>query len=488
MKVTVMIVALLACSALASKLRAQPKTGLIAEMSETESFPMTSYKRDCWQKRPVSKFAGKHSFVQKGNSSYPGAGIDGIDEFKPYERVEKDGFMALDCVLDRMVLQGDKFGPNKHDYTLGDSHGVSVVHYDAHVEKDPTSPKPMTQKLCFEFCRTVPDMLFFGLRNGRDCYCTPFYEQSPGDSSACDSTCEGEPTLICGGKKKSSIFSMHFCDTTGDDLGKAADKALDMVEDLTTKVDKATTIYKKMNEAAEKNQKTFGKAGDPAAGDLMQAAKVYAGDMEKAVVASDKLKKALKGLADDAAKITDFTVPAEITKAERVMEDIEKTLAEAVVALKSLEEELATAQPGPVSEGATKQYLSLMYFVDKKFADVQQTCSGEIVDTPIGGLSKDGCASACDAQVHDCKGFAYFDTGAEEDRVCFLFSSFKSAVYYTGCDAKMMLLQKASKVKGGGEVTCMAKLTEYQGQDLSPQGGGKCKACLKKVVNADRCY
>eukprot|EP00747_Dinoflagellata_sp_TGD_P159612 gnl/TRDRNA2_/TRDRNA2_177906_c5_seq5.p1 gnl/TRDRNA2_/TRDRNA2_177906_c5~~gnl/TRDRNA2_/TRDRNA2_177906_c5_seq5.p1 ORF type:complete len:463 (+),score=155.49 gnl/TRDRNA2_/TRDRNA2_177906_c5_seq5:111-1499(+) len=462
MKLAVATIAVLAMTALAHE-----------ERSRVESIPMVTYKRDCWKKRPVYPVA----------LQLPGAGIE---EFEPYEMVEKDGYYEVDCIKDYMFYHGDKFGANKHDYKLASVSNVSIVHYNAHVPKE--DREAMTQKLCFRFCRTVPDMLFFGLINGRDCYCSPFYNMMAGDSSECDKTCEGEPTLMCGGKKKSSIFSMHFCDSTSEDLSTAASKAKDLAGEIAPKVEKANTLSEKMNDSGEKNQKTFGKAGDLAAGDLMQAAKVYAGDVEKAAAASDKIKDKLKSLSDDAAKIEDFTKPAEVTKAERLMEDIEETVAEAVVSLKAIEEVLATIQPGPVSEGAADQYLPLMYFVEKEFQDVPQTCSGEIVDKPIGGLSMDGCASACDAQVHDCKGFAYFDTGAEEDRLCFLFSSFKSAVYYTGCDKKTMLLQHFKKVKGADEVTCAAKLTEYEGQDLSVDKSGKCKFCLKKLTKADRCY
>ena len=40
----------------------------------------------------------------------------------------------------------------------------------------PDRPKvSMTPKACFNFCRTVPGMLFFGLIYGRDCYCTPYF-------------------------------------------------------------------------------------------------------------------------------------------------------------------------------------------------------------------------------------------------------------------------------------------------------------------------
>jgi hypothetical protein len=468
-----MIVALLVASAAAKGLRSQDS--ILGEISHTEVFPMQTYKNDCWKKIPVSRTAG--SFVQD-----PGAGILG-KKFEPYETVMKDGFMMMDCVQDEMLLHGDKFGANKHDYKMGDSHNVSIVYYNDHVAKE--DRKDMTQKICFEFCRTVPNMLFFGITNGRECYCEPFYNMMAGDSSECDATCEGDPSMMCGGKTKSSIFSMHFCDSTGEDLGKAKTKATDLAGEMKDLVKEATDIAETMTKSGEKNQKTFGKAGDLAAGDLMQKAKMYGGDVEKAAASTDKIKKALKGLAEDASKLDDFTKPDQVTKAERIMEDIEKTVAEGVVSVKALEEVLATVQPGPVTKNAAGQYLPLMYFVDKKFQDVPQTCDGMPVDKPISGLDMDGCASACDAANDGkefCVGFAYFDTAKEDDRLCFLFSKFKTATYYTGCKS---FLQDA---KSDGKVTCVAKLTEFEGQNLSVDKSGKCKNCLKKLTNADRCY
>jgi len=52
------------------------------ETFDLESIPMVTYKKDCWKKRPVSL------------SQLPGAGID---EFKPYELVEKDGYYEVGC-------------------------------------------------------------------------------------------------------------------------------------------------------------------------------------------------------------------------------------------------------------------------------------------------------------------------------------------------------------------------------------------------------
>merc|ERR1719191_2485507 len=146
-----------------------------------------------------------------------------------------------------------------------------------------------------------------------------------GDSSECDLPCEGDPSMMCGGKTKSSIFSMHFCDSTGEDLGKAKDKAKDMAGDMKPKVKKANDIAETMTESGNKNQKTFGKVGDLGAGDLMQEAKIYGGDVEKAAAATDKIKGKLDDLAKDASKLEDFTKPDVVSEAEDIMEDIEKT-------------------------------------------------------------------------------------------------------------------------------------------------------------------
>merc|ERR1719230_2399526 len=86
----------------------------------------------------------------------------------------------------------------------------------------------MDQEVCFEFCRTVPDMMSFGLIHGRDCYCAPYYKMMAGDSSQCDAVCEGKSTTMCGGMTKSSIFTMHMCADTAEDLKGAADKAVEL--------------------------------------------------------------------------------------------------------------------------------------------------------------------------------------------------------------------------------------------------------------------
>eukprot|EP00747_Dinoflagellata_sp_TGD_P159607 gnl/TRDRNA2_/TRDRNA2_177906_c4_seq1.p1 gnl/TRDRNA2_/TRDRNA2_177906_c4~~gnl/TRDRNA2_/TRDRNA2_177906_c4_seq1.p1 ORF type:complete len:132 (-),score=42.99 gnl/TRDRNA2_/TRDRNA2_177906_c4_seq1:71-466(-) len=130
-----------------------------------------------------------------------------------------------------------------------------------------------------------------------------------------------------------------------------------------------------------------------------------------------------------------------------------------------------------------------MHFIDKKYVETPTTCFGDTVGTPIVGKSMDACAAACDSHMSDCVGFSYFGS-EEEEPLCFLLSKFKSAVYYKGCDEeekKEMFLQ-TKKTRKGPEVKCVAKLIEFEGQTLKPDGSGKCKACLKKLVDADRCF
>ena len=101
-----------------------------------------------------------------------------------------------------------RYGAAKHSYENGHA-GVSIVHYNDWVAKEDRAE--MSPKVCFDFCKTVPKMGFFGILNGNKCYCEPYFKQMAGDSSMCDVACPGDKTNICGGASKSSIYAMHDC-------------------------------------------------------------------------------------------------------------------------------------------------------------------------------------------------------------------------------------------------------------------------------------
>jgi len=228
---------------------------------------VTHYRDECFRKKARTK-AHKTQLAQ-----VPGAGLGEID---PFTTVLKDGYLPVECVKDYMYTHGDKFGDNKHEYTLGGVSNVSIVHYAAHVPKE--DRKPMTPEVCFDFCRTVPDMLYFGIKNGRSCYCEPYYKAMESDSSQCDDVCEGDRTLMmCGGQVKSSIFEMHSCDDGPLMLGTSVVRAHAVKTEIDLVVEDAKKAAKGKNELAQTLQDSLGQAGDPVASDLMQVAKVSAG-------------------------------------------------------------------------------------------------------------------------------------------------------------------------------------------------------------------
>jgi len=126
-----------------------------------------------------------------------------------FATVLKDGFFEVGCYTDKMLTTADKFGDEKDKYK--DLAGVSIVNYADLV--DDADKEPMTPTVCFEFCSTIPDMVFFGITAGRTCYCTPYFHPGPGDAGKCDAVCEGDTTLMCGNTGgRSSVFEMHTCE------------------------------------------------------------------------------------------------------------------------------------------------------------------------------------------------------------------------------------------------------------------------------------
>jgi hypothetical protein len=451
------------------------------------SMPMHKFSGDCGTKSSLRLNQNALALLQTHN--VPGAGIA---KFKPFDTVLKDGFMAVDCMKDYMYYRGDKFGDNKHDYKLGPVSNVSIVHYDAFVANEDQTP--MTHKKCFEFCRTVPNMGFFGIVNGRGCYCTPYFNAMESDSSECDSVCEGDSTLMCGGKSKSSLFAMHMCESTKEDLQQRASVAASLKAEMDSKEKSVAALSKDMQATAEYLQKSLGAVGDSAASGLAQDAKVFAGTLEHAAEDTKEAAAKMGSLIKDvhATQVKgDFTKPAVVTKAEKTMEDIDAAVATGEIVTDKLDELniLAKADGTSTVAGAAKQYYPVMYFVDKEFEGVPTTCGGDKVAKPIVARSMDGCATICDKNVHDCVGFQYFNKG--DVTLCFLFSKFTTGFYYTGCGkagpAELGFLQETNKA-APYEAKCFAKLSKFEGTTLKPNPSGKCAQCFKTLTKADRCY
>jgi len=438
-------------------------TSYVQALPSVSASTAHAYAKDCGKRYP--------SLLQK--AKLPGAGMDPVS-ITPYDVVLKDGYMHVGCFKDKMHEYGDKFGNNKFSYNLEESANVSIIRYKEMVLTD--KQEPLTHTVCFKFCRTIPLMGFFGVTHGRDCYCMPYYEQMAGDSSDCDSVCEGDAGSFCGGETKSSIFSMYMCSDTAMELTAVADTSKAVSTNLTNSGTDAMNLAKSMETLAVKNQGTFGKAGDPTASQLMQSTKVFSGKVlhaaEDSLAAAQKLDAGVLQ-AEKMAK-ADFKDNTKITAAEKVIASLEAAATDGTKKLAMLDDLYGLATRGKKGKGRIDEYYPLMYFVDKTYNDVPTTCGGDADEHTVFAQSKGQCAAACDAQVKNCVGFSFYDGG-----LCFLFSKFKSVTYYTKC---------GNVTTDKTKTACYAKLEDFEGVSLKPDPSGKCALCLTKATQAKRCF
>merc|ERR1719310_2148921 len=338
---------------------------LLADAAQLVTLDAGSKKHGCGV---THRTHSKHQY-QKMRVRTPGAGLS---EFTPFEESFHDGFMMIGCVKDDLHLHGDKFGDGKFSYKYGEIANVSIVHYTDVVPSE--DAEEMTHEVCFTFCRSVPEMNFFGITNGRDCYCAPYYQQAAGDSSDCDAVCDGNPSMMCGGKTKSSIFEMHACNDAESNLADASSAAIKQqgaLSELAGVVTEKATI---MQDTAAALQESLGKVGDSAATAHLQEAKVWAGKLTAAAEESAKLSESVTDSEVAATATADGPVPA----MEKATDALIKVTGEAEANEKSLAkmEALGVAPEVSGDEKPGDLYYPVMYFVDKEFKDVPSTCGG----------------------------------------------------------------------------------------------------------------
>jgi len=480
------------------------------------------HRGECWEHRPVHPRFAKASLIQQTphtlqepQLALPGAGMH-PDEIDPYQMVTKDGFLLVACAKDAMLEHGDKFGNGKHRYKMEGVSNVSIVHYAEIIPKE--DREKMTINKCFDFCRTVPNMVYFGLQGGRDCYCTPYYKPMAGDNSNCDETCEGDPSQMCGGKTRSSVFEMHSCDDTRSEL-----------EDIITKVEDAIFLHLQdlldhVNDIVEEGlydatemQKVWGLAGDPDMSNYMQEVKVYTGELQEPAEKAQALVDRMQDPYDAATlslnrNLRDF-------ENIKVAEDAIKALQEGLEEQKQLQfemlENMKKAHPVSLmgygedddswnSTGAAGQYYPIMYFVEDDYRHQYAieketmwhhptTCTGKLLQIIFRAAAND-CAHACDGLPGKCDGFQYISFN---DGMCFLFESVTTVQQWTGChqntqDGKTapfnaQCMGKLSRLESVGGIAPREDKVLEEAQGVR-QGTGKCAHCLKKFEKFDRCY
>jgi len=402
------------------------------------------------------------------------------EEISPLVKVFKDGYSLIGCHKDQMHEFGDMYGNNKDQFREADLN-VSIVKYDEIVLKE--EQVAMTPKKCYEFCRTMPDMVFFGVTGGRDCYCMPFYKEGASGSEICDLPCEGDPSQMCGGKKKSLIFEMHMCqDTAGDLLYNAvkAEMALVYFYDTAFMTDQ---LAKDLELAGKMVQKIAGSVGDMGASKLGKEALVEAASLFDPNTGWGACRPQYKGLLDlyDEAKPlydADFTWAKNLQKAEDtifMMDNLRKKLIQCakdaegpVLAvypfyygfMESLDEADLQAKTDKYISGVVGFYPAI-YMLDEVAPEEMSSCEGQLLGRPKP-LPFSSCAEACDqiTSPSRCAGFQYFQfmDGDKQIPLCFLFKellkvrSYRCPAFEGGLVLKQEQAQAKQTLRGSVSV------------------------------------
>jgi len=304
----------------------------------------------------------------------------------------------------------------------------------------------MTPLVCFNFCRTIEQMLYFGLIYGRECYCTPYYERTPG-KGVCDLPCEGDSRSICGGKHMTSMYEMHMCADTGNDLQNALDASEDVHQIADGVGSNATTFARALERSADWMKMIANRGGDMTSHALGQKAKVWAGDLlhagERATAAAVALNTE-NGVARGLLS-ADFSIADNAYAAEESMRKISSLSAEASAAAEEADPMASATHPEitAIDTGrAVPLFMGVMQVVDhwqpkrdeRAHEKPQTTCEGELAGEPIVGLDYGACAEACDRHAPKssddfCVAFNHYTLGHEEP-LCFLLKGIKSVWEY----------------------------------------------------------
>merc|ERR1712217_85209 len=283
---------------------------------------------------------------------------------------------------------------------------------------------------------------------------------------------------MCGGHTKSSIFQMHSC-SDGEQVATDAAAAATTTNDaLTVELGKLQPVAQAMQNVASDCQERLGKAGDVAASDLMQQAKVVAVELSQSVVEGTSVSDALSakivelngatpapGSTDHAAVQATDAIVEELERMSKAWSDIADTLTELRL----------DVEPNLTGDAIEPLFYKIMYFVDKTYQNETTTCSGDLLDRPIMGKTSLECGRICDRRGQECKGFSYYPQG-----ICFLMKKIKTVRYYTECEAD------PAKLTDFKDASCNVRFSDYQGTDISPTSK-KCTECLKEVEEASGC-
>merc|ERR1719486_614607 len=272
------------------------------------------------------------------------------ESIAPFTRSYKDGYFHVDCAVDKMQHKADKFGDERFKYDANAGFtargNVSIVRYEDHVDREKL--ELMTGRVCFNFCRSVPNMTFFGLIHGRHCYCMPYFlKDGKGGQGTCDLGCEGDTSEICGGLKTTSVYAMHNCANTEEDLASSLAALAAEAGKVAQAGAKGRALAEEMEAVADALMSHVVEPGDMLAHANGQASKVFAGKVLHAAEAAEAAANELTSLAGALVGYQgkDFTVAQNAMDAEFAMEKAAKAIPDAAAKRSEAEELIGQTRP-----------------------------------------------------------------------------------------------------------------------------------------------
>jgi len=421
--------------------------------------------------------------IKLGKTHYvnPGAGVDIVD---PFQSIHKDGYFFVGCMADQMQAAADKHGDNKMSYQS--KVDVSIVRYKDRVGRE--DQKDMSPLVCFDFCRTIPEMGNFALIHGRECYCTPYYHKMPG-TGTCDLTCPGDGQSTCGGAGMSDMYAMHSCDDTLEVLNTAISAAETAEEDADEVATKGLKSARLMEASADVLQTVANKGGDVDSNDFAQQAKVFAGKLKHSAEAARRFVTSLQANLTIARRYRtkDFTIPQNSYDAEATMRKMKELSIAAEAAANSALPYVKAASPQikhTDAFSAFKTFESVMDTVERwsllqvsekqapgaSVEGKQSTCGGALAGEPLVGLTIAGCAEACYSNAPKsssdyCVAFNHYDLQTSKS-LCFLLKEV-TKVWAYDCDYEPSFLQ--AKTTETVDNKCMTRHSWAQEAPVKPE-------------------
>lgn len=336
----------------------------------------------------------------------PSAGSTPLLPNDPTAQVRKDGFYMVKCMNDAMREHADnQSAQGKKRYAAGNV-GVSVIWYHETIPK--VDQEPMDARKCFNFCRIQERMGFFGLVHGRECYCTPYYRQQPGgEGDDCSLPCPGNQAEMCGGKTKSTIYQMHFCDDSAKDIGKAKDSAAGAVADIQGILDDYYECQQNLQGRGQEKEAAFTKIGAQAASDYMQEAKIRAGQLKRLLEKCADLKKEHDELIKDPSP--GFTAIEKQEYLEGQVINLQDFANRVNAFYDDAEPEFlkSCVQKVAPTYKIKDEYRAIQYYGKYNGIEYDMTvCKGEMLETPLF-LNEEECAARCRDTI-GCEAFNVF--------------------------------------------------------------------------------